>query len=104
MIRKVKCASYCWPDTLSTLGDERCGAVLMPLLYKAIAQRWRARGVGRDRVQAFQIVGREMHSHQESAAPGRSRATRTLGRNTPIGMAARSAAILCISQGCSSGL
>jgi hypothetical protein len=37
MIRKVKCASYCWPDTLSTLGDERCGAVLMPLLYKAIA-------------------------------------------------------------------
>src|ERR1022692_780519 len=76
MIRKVKCASYCWPDTLSTLGDERCGAVLMPLLYKAIAQRWRARGVGRDRVQAFKIVGREMHLHQESAAPGRSRATR----------------------------
>src|ERR1019366_6560559 len=79
MIRKVKCASYCWPDTLSTLGVERCGAILMPLLYKAIAQRWRARDVGRDRVQAFKIVGREMHSHQESAAPGRSRATRTLG-------------------------
>jgi hypothetical protein len=95
MIRKVKCASYCWPDTLSTLGDERWVMnVAAPFLCPYSIKPSRDAGErGVLAVTAFKIAGREMHLHQESAAPGRSRATRrqlswrsrfgTLGRLSP---------------------